>query len=115
MNFPKAIVMDELYKIKKLELLDLIKSNSSHFFDKREPNQLVGLLNQGATCYLNSLLQALNSDHEFLAVVFSQGSPHPIVKELQVLFASMAMSEHATISTKTLTSAFGISLLIFYS
>ena len=98
--------LEALYQRKRAELLALIKSQS-HFFEKREENALVGLLNQGATCYLNSLLQALNNDVKFLRAVFSSSSSSSLIKELNWLFASMLLSDHATISTKKLTSAFG--------
>jgi len=43
--------------------------NCAHFLDlptlQRENNLFVGLRNQGATCYLNSLIQALYMSPEF--------------------------------------------------
>ena len=50
-----------------------------------------GLLNQGATCYLNSLLQALYCHEEFRAQVFAARSQAPVTKALQELFAEMQL------------------------
>ena len=48
-----------------------------------------GLANSGATCYLNSLLQALYCHDEFRAQVFAARSSGPVTKALQQLFADM--------------------------
>ena len=50
-----------------------------------------GLLNQGATCYLNSLLQTLYCHEEFRAQVFAARSQAPVTKALQELFAEMQL------------------------
>ena len=96
------------YEERRATLLELIRQNSSLYFEPRLTGK-VGLLNQGATCYLNALLQALNSDKEFLQFLFKTDIPESdkIVKELRVLFANLEWSLHATVSTKTLTMAFG--------
>lgn len=51
------------YRALKSELTDVIKKEGSSFFMKRGP--ATGLLNQGATCYLNSAIQALFNTREF--------------------------------------------------
>ena len=96
--------LEVLYHSKKSELVDLIKLNSSHYFDaKSDPGAAVGLLNQGATCYLNCLLQALYSDVDFCSSLFRSHSTNLIIEELRLLFATICLSEHATVTTKALT------------
>jgi uncharacterized UBP type Zn finger protein len=68
----------------------------------------VGLLNQGATCYLNSLLQCLYNDTGFREAIFSANTASsPIVSEIQKLFAKMQLSDCSAISTTDLSVAFG--------
>ena len=57
-----------------------------------------GLINQGATCYLNSLLQALYCHEEFRAQVFScrpveqvEKCRAPVTRALQALFVEMQL------------------------
>jgi len=73
----------------------------------RKQSEYTGLLNQGATCYLNSLLQLLFHNKKFREAVFRSGSNAPIAKEFQSLFAKMQFSVTAAVSTKQLTAAFG--------
>ena len=45
-----------------------------------QESKFVGMVNQGATCYLNSLVQALyvrQDSHKPSAFRFSAGLPHP--------------------------------------
>ena len=68
----------------------------------------VGLLNQGATCYLNSLLQCLFNDVGFRAALFAVNPQSSnIVNEIQKLFAKMQLSDCSAISTNDLSTAFG--------
>ena len=68
----------------------------------------VGLLNQGATCYLNSLLQCLYNDVEFRGALFAvDPQTSNIVNEIQKLFAKMQLSDCSAISTNNLSVAFG--------
>eukprot|EP01038_Epipyxis_sp_PR26KG_P012144 gene12144-16261_t len=72
-----------------------------------------GLLNQGATCYLNSLIQSLYHIKEFNKIIFQVSSnesnkPIPlIIKELQRLFGYMMLTNKAAVSTSSLIHAFG--------
>ena len=109
MEFSNELI-ESTYNCRRSELLDLIKLNFSHYFDKKTENQYVGLLNQGATCYLNSILQTLNHDKRFIFALFETLSDDSILTELRYLFAMMHISDHATISTKRLTTAFGIKI-----
>jgi ubiquitin carboxyl-terminal hydrolase 7 len=81
-------------------------------YDSKKETGLVGLKNQGATCYLNSLLQSL-----YLTPVFRKSVYQIPVKldespklnhayALQRLFLQLQISEHA-VATNELTSSFG--------
>ena len=75
--------------------------------DSKNSSGFVGLLNQGATCYLNSLLQCLFYDLEFRNAIYAAGDSSIVVKALQQQFASMQLSDCGAISTKDLSDAFG--------
>lgn len=86
----------------------------------------VGLLNEGATCYLNSLLQALFYTPPFREALFAwrrqadqddgkeEGWEEEekkkrdlcIPSQLQLLFARLACSERGAVGTKALTTSF---------
>ncbi|KAG9395095.1 Ubiquitin carboxyl-terminal hydrolase [Carpediemonas membranifera] len=75
----------------------------------------VGLVNQGATCYMNSLLQALYHTPEFRNIIYSYSydaekdgpEDESIPLQLQYLFAAMERTERSCITTDDLTKAFG--------
>lgn len=64
-------------------------------------------MNQGATCYLNSLLQTLFHIPAFKNFILKIDSQTKIVTALKKLFASLILSEDCAISTKEITTAFG--------
>ncbi|MDP2439816.1 MAG: hypothetical protein Q8P67_29045, partial [archaeon] len=77
---------------------------------------MAGLFNQGATCYMNSLLQALFFSPEFRAKIYSweydpliHGKRGDLVIPLQLqrLFVRMQLTEKCAVSTKELTDSFG--------
>eukprot|EP01043_Picozoa_sp_COSAG02_P092981 COSAG02_NODE_29535_length_567_cov_1.254274_1_plen_149_part_01 len=83
--------------------------------DEAAPGGYVGLANQGATCYLNSLLQTLFMTPEFTRELFRwklDGQPsaeartRSIPYQLQMLFARLLTSESRAISTVDLTKSF---------
>ena len=75
----------------------------------------VGLQNQGATCYLNSLLQTLYLDPSFRSAVYSfrydeakdGKSTDCIAFQLQLLFAELQIGENGVAKTGQLTESFG--------
>ncbi|XP_061179949.1 ubiquitin carboxyl-terminal hydrolase 40-like isoform X2 [Saccostrea echinata] len=88
---------------------------------KRAKCGLCGISNQGATCYLNSLLQTLFFTTEFRDALFSLGEEElgslakrssgekvrVIPLHLQKLFARLLMSDRQSVSTIELTDSFG--------
>mmetsp|Transcript_2827 Transcript_2827/g.3753 ORF Transcript_2827/g.3753 Transcript_2827/m.3753 type:complete len:1339 (-) Transcript_2827:16-4032(-) len=102
--------------------------------DKRPTIGLVGLKNQGATCYLNSLIQVLYLTPEFRRLIYrfvcpyekllaandndakskekekeadSKESESTILFQMQLLFARMQYSNVSSVSTSGLTTSFG--------
>ena len=73
----------------------------------RLDNGYVGLWNQGATCYLNSVLQTLLWNAEVKDKLLKATDGNAIVKELQRLVAFLQLTEKSALSTKSLTDAFG--------
>ena len=57
------------YTKKKMD--DDDESEFSDFVPERAAGTLVGLKNQGATCYLNSLIQSLYMTPEFRRIIYS--------------------------------------------
>lgn len=67
----------------------------------------VGLVNQGATCYLNALLKVLYNIGAFRTAVFENGNESQIMASLQKLFGMISFSNRYAVATKDLTNAFG--------
>ena len=75
-----------------------------------QPSCFVGLGNQGATCYLNSLLQAFYLTPEFRAGLYALPShevaSRKVLESLQRLFARLQLVDAHWLSTGRLTEAF---------
>ena len=105
------------YRAGKVELAETIRREGAAYFcsSATEGMLRVGLLNQGATCYMNSLLQTLYMTPEFREYIFrwrytpERDGPEDqcIAFQLQALFARLACSRCAALSTKALTRSFG--------
>jgi hypothetical protein len=68
---------------------------------------MVGLVNQGATCYLNALLKVLYNIGSFRSAIFQHQSESQIMTALQKLFGLLSLSSRYAVGTTELTSAFG--------
>lgn len=100
------------------QLLEMFLSKEGRFaLDPcdRLSTEIIGLHNQGATCYLNSLLQTLFYTRAFREKVYDW-TPTPddvsdpekcIPLQLQQLFARLQLAEEAAVSTTALTKSFG--------
>ena len=106
----------------RLELLDAARTRARHegrapdWFEARPETQpQPGLTNQGATCFLNALLQQLYAIEEVRRAVYAfqyvaavHGREHECVPlQLGRLFAQLQLSSLRTVSTHRLTAAFG--------
>lgn len=75
-------------------------------YDSREATGFTGLVNQGATCYLNSLLQSLYFTRAFRNAVYRIQDSSGFTGGLQRLFYKLATSE-SPVDTTDLTTTFG--------
>ena len=91
------------------------KFYSFNDFKDKSKTGFCGLKNQGATCYLNSLLQALYLTPGLKQHIYDwryDASLHPPKEkcpmyQLQSLFAEMELSDKCAVSTLGLTNSFG--------
>ncbi|KAF7712240.1 Ubiquitin carboxyl-terminal hydrolase [Penicillium ucsense] len=82
-----------------------------HNYDSKKETGMVGLRNQGATCYLNSLIQSLYFTNAFRKAVYDIPTEADASREnsawtLQRLFYNLQTAEKA-VSTTELTASFG--------
>lgn len=80
-------------------------------YDSKKETGMVGLKNQGATCYLNSLLQSLYFTNAFRKATYQIPTDSEAVKTnsawaMQRLFYNLQKNQNA-VSTAELTSSFG--------
>jgi Ubiquitin carboxyl-terminal hydrolase len=101
-----AVVMDlKTYIAKKEKLEQCLKGTKATSLGKF--NGRPGLANQGATCYLNSLIQVLFHDLNFRKMVLEGSSDSDISVALRRLFSRMMLSVNASLPTNELSTAFG--------
>lgn len=80
-------------------------------YDSKKETGMVGIKNQGATCYMNSLLQTLYQLPKFRYAVYStpthdDDTTESVILALQRVFYRLETSDKA-VSTKELTKSFG--------
>ena len=105
----------EFYRENKDELNKIMDEEGSRFLNKRSDTGYVGLINQAATCYLNSLIQTLFTTPELRRCLYSfrhDANLHGpaercIPLQLQLLFAKLQFSARPAVSTLELTKSFG--------
>eukprot|EP00947_MAST-08B_sp_MAST-8B-sp1_P005796 g5796.t1 len=105
----------EAYKKHKDDLAAVVREEGNVVFAEKRHQFVSGLLNQGATCYMNSLLQSMCNTPAFVDRLFRwrhdealHGAAETcIVLQLQRLFARMKYGNRAALSTKALTKSFG--------
>ena len=95
------------------DVVDVVTSNKND--SEKHTEKYKGLQNQGATCYLNSLIQTLYMTPEFRSILYSWSykeaedkfnEEYCIPLQLQILFASLQTSIRDRVSTKGLTQSF---------
>ena len=91
-------------------VVELLVSKSFNNISKLEKGQYNGIKNEGATCYMNSMLQTLYSIYPFKKAVFQiptdKDDNSSIVLSLQRLFYDL-MTNHSPVSSRNLINSFG--------
>lgn len=103
------------YRSNKTKLVQALKTDSDDLQGRANASGKVGLRNQGATCYLNSLLQGLFNTTPFRQRLYQwqyDAALHGdearcIPLQLQRVFARLQLSKRPAVSTKALTASFG--------
>lgn len=103
------------FRAGKAKLQQALKEEGQDLFQGRSTEGRVGIRNQGATCYLNSLLQGLFHTIPFRQRLYAwRFSPEAhgdaarsIPLQLQKVFAELQLSVRPATSTKALTGSFG--------
>ncbi|CAL8466972.1 g6508 [Coccomyxa elongata] len=105
----KGFLVDDTITVTAHVVMD---KTDSLFYDSKKETGFVGLKNQGATCYMNSLLQFLYNINYFRQAVYHMPTAEEedlsksIPLALQSLFYKLQFGE-ASVSTKDLTKSFG--------
>lgn len=105
----KGFIVNDTVKFK----VDIIvNSPQEALYDSRKETGFVGLKNQGATCYMNSLLQSLYNVNQFRKAVYHMPTAEDADPEtsmplaLQSVFYKLQFTD-GPVSTKDLTRSFG--------
>ena len=91
-------------------VVELLVSKNFNNISKLDKGQYNGIKNEGATCYMNSMLQTLYSIHPFKKAVFQiptdKDDNSSIVLSLQRLFYDL-ITNHSPVSARNLINSFG--------
>jgi hypothetical protein len=104
------VVVEDVMQIKLLICVPFASFGVA--IDENAPPRYAGLLNQGAACYMNSILQAFSHLPGFRKIVdnmATEGVEHPersMPLNLQRLFCEMQLS-NKTLGTQAMTDSFG--------
>lgn len=95
----------------KLEVHVIAEAPHGVFWDSKKHTGFVGLKNQGATCYMNSLLQTLYFTNQLRKAVYkmpteADDSTKSVALALQRVFHDLQFSDKP-VGTKKLTKSFG--------
>eukprot|EP00644_Phytophthora_capsici_P010801 jgi/Phyca11/104452/e_gw1.9.125.1 len=114
---PSNTLVDDQGKVEVEVQLSFVGAIPAQFlsYDSKEETGMVGLKNQGATCYLNSLLQTLFHLRAFRQVVYEtptaqEDTTNSVSLALQRVFYRLQRQQKA-VSTKELTRSFGWSAI----
>ena len=84
-----------------------------------DPTQMIrsrytcGLVNQGATCYMNAVLQTLFHLEQFRSFILKSTSNQALVMSLRELFSQMALSNVVAVDTSVFTQVWGTEYGLF--
>lgn len=103
-----------MVRIRLMDSLETVMFNNAQHWDSRKHTGFVGFKNQGATCYMNSLLQTLYMVSAFRKAVYNMPLPEPgnetsgseLSYALQKVFYELQFSP-TVVKTKKLTESFG--------
>ena len=91
-------------------VIELLVSKSFNNISKLDDGQYNGIKNEGATCYMNSMLQTLYSIYPFKKAVFQipteKDDYSSIILSLQRLFYDLT-TNHSPVSARNLINSFG--------
>ena len=110
----EIIIPPEYYNINNFSeipfVIELLVSKNFNNISKLEKGQYNGIKNEGATCYMNSMLQTLYSIYPFKKAVFQiptdKDDYSSIVLSLQRLFYDL-ITNHCPVSARNLINSFG--------
>jgi len=99
-------------KITATQFFQIERADLAENYDSKLHTGMVGLLNQGATCYLNGILQMLFHVEEFRQAIFhlpvdeDASTQQSSTLALQAVFKKLQLSSRS-VTTDDLTAAFG--------
>ncbi|KAF1750080.1 hypothetical protein GCK72_016626 [Caenorhabditis remanei] len=110
MNPKDGYVVNDTIKLRCRFTAD-VPSGAGYLWDSKRHTGCIGLRNQGATCYMNSILQSFYFTTGFRRAVYkmevgTEPSESNIVLAMQRVFYELQMSSEA-VETNSLTRAFG--------